>query len=281
MLPVRAVVGHLAWARDGTVWACWRVPTVSYAFLPDAAKVGWHARWEAALLSLPQSSLLLSVCRRVTGGEVAAAMADGVDLDRCPVWADEVAATEEALSEAVVWQRRHYLAVRLPEETAGARWRGTLAAAAGEVAARFGLPPSLPSRAQVEARLAQATQVAGPVAAHLRLHPVPAGELRWLYARAARRGIDDLPVEEASGGPVRWVGHGADARAASPALRPLGEATLAEGLRGRLRVETEAGVGWQRAAVCYRPAAPVGATGRGAAGGRGGGAVAGRLGGAG
>ena len=47
--PIRALVGNLLWAGDGTVWAVWRIEPVAYRYATGVDKAG-HVRGAATLL---------------------------------------------------------------------------------------------------------------------------------------------------------------------------------------------------------------------------------------
>jgi hypothetical protein len=253
-LPARALAGHLVWSRDGSAWAVWRVDAVCYPYLRAAEKLRWHAAVRAALMALPPESLLLSVCARVDPGAVVARMIDGVALDERPAWRAEAAAALEDLCEVAVYERRGYLVARLPDAGMRRVLSSALAAARSSLGQRLALPAAPLSPGEVAARRRQAELLEARLTPALRLRRVAAGEVRWLYARALRRGVadpypDDGWTAEATeateiGGDT---GHG-------PSLAALADATFYEGgarddpdrpaHRRYLRVDTEAGTGY-------------------------------------
>lgn len=249
-LPARMVAGHLIFSHTGAVWACYRVGAATYPQLSAAEKLAWRARWTAGLLSLPAASQIVSVCRRLGPKEITRALSAGLDMDGLAAWQQEVAATTAAVADSPVFERRHYLLVRLPE--AGLSGVGaSLAAARASISVRFGLPPTPPTQGEIEARIGQARQLAAPLGQHLELEEVPAGETAWLYARAPRRGAGQPLLEDG------WtdLGRTADWHLGPAGLYGLGEATFFEGgtktdpgrprHRRYLRIETEAGVAYQ------------------------------------
>ena len=78
-LAVRGVAGNLAWAADGSVWGCYRVSPFGYPHRAAANAREVHARTTAALLTLPRQSLVLSVARPISEGELAERIAAGGD----------------------------------------------------------------------------------------------------------------------------------------------------------------------------------------------------------
>jgi hypothetical protein len=253
--PARFIADNLVWTHLGTVWATWRVPPVTYPYLSDRAKLGLHARTRAALMGLRGESMLLSLCEPIQPAEVVEAMIEGVDLNRQAAWREVAAASLDALSELNLYRRVHFLAVQLPTPTTGASVRSVLGAAGGQVGSRFGLPAPPVSRREYDQRAAQAAQVGDRLRQTLQARPATSAELWWIYARAARRGIDELPLDDTWQPRVRPVETRSGQILRGPNLRALGEAVFKEGgeagdverpaHRRYLRVETEAGTGYQ------------------------------------
>ena len=95
----------------------------------------------------------------------------------------------------------------------------------------------------------------GPRAVHLPLDPVTAGEIRWLYARSMRRGLeDDPPFDDSWEPPVRTLSGG---RRSPAVLAPLTDAVVREGggpddedrphHRRYVRIDTAQGTAFQTA----------------------------------
>lgn len=263
-LPARHLDGQLIWGRDGSVWAVWEVEALCYAYAPAAERRRLHARVRAALLCLPAQSLLLGVCRPLDGAEVAERMLEGVDLGACPAWADHV---EQALHELDGWRlydRRYFVCARLDDgDGAAAGLRAVAAAARAELAAAFGLPPTPPGAGEVAARRRQAAALGEQLAGNLRVRPATVGQLCWLYARAARRGLDEPPLDDRFEPPAA----GGSGRRRRLALASLADSVvLVEGgsrddagrprrHRRYLRVDSPAGSAWQTfACIAAMPA---------------------------
>jgi hypothetical protein len=254
--PAVAVVGNLVWSRTGRVWTIWRVPTSPYRWLSDRQKHAEHSRVRALLAALPPESSILSVSARVDPGEVAEAMMAGVDLDAQPGWVDVVDAVLDGLETVELYRRRHYLCVQLPERRDGGRLRRRWRAAAGPVLSGFALSaPPIPL-AEVRAALRHADDLRSQLRT-VRLETPEPGEVGWLYARAARRGLAAEPP--LSGWPeprLRWLPrNGREPAVAAPSLAPLIESNIRNGgsagdddrpwHRRYLRVETDDGVSYQ------------------------------------
>lgn len=229
--PARAIVGHLVWSADGGVWAVWRVSPFAHAHNALADKLVVHARLRGLMLSLPPSSMLLSVTEELDPWETVAQMVEGVDLEARPRWADVCGATTDWLSTMSLRRRRYYLAVELPASERG--WRGMLRTAVGDVSGAFGMAPSPISPADHERHRRQARELEVRLGSHLALSQISSGELCWLYARSLRREIDEPPFDdhwEPPGDPT-GPGAGSSAREARPrgVLAHLTDAVIREG----------------------------------------------------
>jgi hypothetical protein len=184
VLPVTAITGNMVWAPDGSVWACFSVEPFAYPHrsVRDATDVG--ARTEAALLALPERSLILSLCRRLPAGEVTRRIAG---TDPSPGWmahATRTAATVDA------YERMWVLAARLPDQHTRRRWGDRLRAAASTAAmAGFGAPYTPPTKSKVAAAVAPAEALADQLSPYLDVTPMPPGRVRWLYEQAVTRGL--------------------------------------------------------------------------------------------
>src|SRR5919198_1026461 len=251
-LPVRAITGHLVWGRDGSVWAVYRIESFAYAHLSARDKLTLHGKLRGLLMSLPAASRLLSVCRRLDPGLVVDRMIEGVDLISNPVWTGIAEQTLELLSEVELFERRNYLAVKLPDQGVDG-WRTAFGAALTSFT--DGLLPAAPIPAgEIEQRVRQAATVEARLGS-LGFDRASAGERRWLYARALRRGVFEPYLDESWEPQVRILGEGPRASVATPSLASLGDAIVKEGgyrddpgrprHRRYLRIETPQGVAYQ------------------------------------
>jgi hypothetical protein len=241
-------VGQLIWSADGGVWAVWRVRPFPHAYTATSDKLAVHARLRGLLLGLPAESMLLSVCERLDPWDVAADMLEGIDPDAHPAWAHVCKASAEALAGRALHRRRYYLAVLLPR---GERtWRDLLGQAGHEVCATFGLAPLAVGRGELEARRRQARALEARLERHVNVERARAGEIRWLYARALRRDIDDPALDDTWEPPRRG-----DDRAGGGVLAHLTDARVKEGgygedldrprFRRYARMDTAAGTAYQ------------------------------------
>jgi hypothetical protein len=262
--PASAVIGHLVFSRTGRIWAVWRVRESPYVWLPTRRKLAEHSRIRTLLAGLPAESMILSVTARIDPGEVVEAMIDGIDLPRRPGWLDAVDATLDRIETAEMYRRRHYLCVQLPTKKGKSRWSGLWRSASSSVLSGWGLsPPPVPA-SEITAALRQAEELEAQLGA-VHLEPVTAGEIRWLYARAARRGLPNEPMRAGWTEPrLRWVPRNGQAAVTTPSLAPLLDGCYQEGgtaeddhrplHRRYLRIATDEGVSYQTfAAVADAP----------------------------
>lgn len=249
--PARAIAGNLVWSTDGGVWAVWRVEPFAHAHTAVADKLDSHRRLRGLLVALPTEAMLFSVCERIDPWDVVADMADRVDTDRHPDWARVCAATATELTDIPLHRRRHYVAAALPRAGAGGIG-DSLRNAAHEITSRFGIAPSAISAKDLDAARREARSIETAMGSHVTVDPATAGEIRWLYARALRRGVDEPAVDQSWEPPVRSTG---DGRHFGGVLAHLTDAVVTEGgssddpdrprHRRYLRVDTTAGPAYQ------------------------------------
>ena len=184
-MEVRGVAGHLAWAAEGSVWACYRVSPFGYPQRAFADARDIHARTTAALLTLPHQSLVLSVARRMSKAELANRIAAGGDRRHGHGWAGQARRVAARAAAEPVWERSWFLAIRLAHPALASRFR----AAGSEVGGGFGLSYTAPrGSALVRAQMTSAKweeQVSG----HLDVARLTGAQVAWLFEQAALRGL--------------------------------------------------------------------------------------------
>ena len=195
-LPVRGISGHLVWGSDGAVWACFEVEPFPYPHrsVRDAREV--QARTVAALLALPAQSLILSAARSLSWEELEQRIRGRGDLARAPGWAGVARRVAGRLASEPVYERSWFLALQLPETGGSRRMTDRIRAAGSEVGSVFGLPPPPPGRGRVSVAMSHAGLQADQLSQHLRIRPIDAGQVRWLYERAVLRGLFDPPLPQ-------------------------------------------------------------------------------------
>lgn len=188
-LAVRGVAGNLAWAADGSVWGCYRVSPFGYPHRAAANAREVHARTAAALLTLPRRSLVLSVARPISEGELAERVAAGGDGRWGHGWVGQARRAAARASTDPVWERCWFLAVRLPEPDGVPRLAARLRSAGSEVGGGFGITHTPPRTAVVARAETAAANWEEQVRGHLPAVPLTGSQVVWLFERAVLRGL--------------------------------------------------------------------------------------------
>jgi len=247
--PARAIVGNLVWSTDAGVWAVWRVEPFAHAHTSTSHKLAIHSRLRGLLIGLPADAMLLSICERLDAYDVVADMVEGIDICEHPAWGTVCEATATRLADMELYRRRYYVAASLGR--VGRGWRDTLLAAVNEVTDGFGLAPSPVGRNELDARRRQARAIEASLTAHVAFERSTAGEIRWLYARATRRGLNEPPFDDSWEPPRRSTTSGRN----GGVLAPLTDVVVHEGgtngdrdrprHRRYARIDTLAGASYQ------------------------------------
>ncbi|HEX8802665.1 MAG TPA: ATP-binding protein, partial [Acidimicrobiales bacterium] len=225
--PARSLVGNLIWATDGGVWGLWRVAPFAHAHISASDKLNVHGKLRGMLIGLPPESMLLSVCERLDAWDVVANMLEGVDVEQRPAWGDVCRATADHLSDTPLYRRLYYLCASLDGGSRKGAWREALRSAAEDVVSTFGLSPMSVSSNELDVRRSQARALEVRLGAHVGLTRATAGEIRWLYARALRRGLNEPVLDEGWEPPARPTSRGSGERC--NVLAPLSDAVVKEG----------------------------------------------------
>ena len=254
--PARFITENLIWSVDGGVWAMWRIDAVSYPYLSNQEKLRVYHQVRGAIMALPAEAMLLSVCRQIDPYAVVERMIAGVDIAEHPEWRTAALRTLDHLQEQEIYDRYFFVAVKLPDDGLKRQVAATGSAASAGFFSMFGMTPPPPSRKDLDRRRRQAAQIQGQLQTGMSLRPVRPAEIRWLYARAAYRGLIEPILDEEWNPETTEVGSGPDAELHGPSLVHLVDAVFQEGGdRARdeerprhpryLRIETEAGVSYQ------------------------------------
>lgn len=189
--PVVGIVGNLVWGVDGGVWACYQVDPFGYPHrsIRDANQI--HVRTVGAVLALPGRSLILSTVDGLSPGEVESRIASAAP--EIPGWLGSARRSGTQAADDRMFERRWFLAFTLPSGNGSSGLVDRLRTAAAHVGTGFGLSPAPPSAHRVAAATDTAALIAGQVGQQLRIKPLSANQVRWLYQRAVLRGIHTLP----------------------------------------------------------------------------------------
>ena len=201
-----AMTHNLRVTSTGAVWAEWLLSGQPYGLRSEKDKLTVRALHQALIRSLPGESLLLGVCSGTDPAAVVSNMLAGVDEAEFPAWAAECEATMSSLERIGLGQRIFYLAVPLTPASASDRIGGPLRSSVDRVKTRLGLPPQLPSPAQIHRWLAQAERVASSIPSPFAPEPATPAQMVWLHQHMMRRGLwldADLPARTARPSPVK------------------------------------------------------------------------------
>ena len=209
-IPARCAVGNLVWTHSGAVWAIWRVQPVPYKYLSHAGKLAFHENVRQAILALPVEATILSVCPPLNRVEAAMSILKGAEHRES--WQAEAQEAVETLEGWDPFERWFYVAGRLGSHEG---WWGEIREQSSSVLRR-------PFTRPTERDMRRQFQAASKVETDLRrcltvLRPGP-NEVRWLYARALRRGLRDLDPPEVARREIQ-----------APGFEAIGEVQTIEG----------------------------------------------------
>ena len=188
-LPMTRLSGNLMWTRDGTVWATWKITPQRYGLRPLKDKQDTAALHRALLRSLGGEALLLGLAVSEEPAAVVERQIKGINLEQCPRWQAEAAATLDVLDEMQLGDRAHWLAVPLK-----GTWRDAPRAGFEEFRQSFGLPPVPPSASEVERLRTAARRVGELIPPAFKARPAHPAEQVWIFAHAQCRGMmEELP----------------------------------------------------------------------------------------
>lgn len=187
--PALAMANNLMWTRSGTVWAMWRINGLPYGFRPNSEKQKARSLHTGLIRGLPGESLWLGVCAGLNPAVVVERMLDGVDLDKCPDWVAECAATLETLDEIGPGQRLYVLAVPLADTSKWQTSRASMRAAITDLRDQLALPRLAISDTELAERGAQAAKLEKLLPGKFAAEPMTPAQMVWLHLHAAQRGL--------------------------------------------------------------------------------------------
>ena len=225
---IRHLTGNLLWSTTGTVWAVWRVTPIGSRYASDLERHDVLRRVTSLVRSLSGTARLYSLCARVEASEVAARIAQGVDLDANPGTLESARAAENLLADREMHRRTIWLA--LPLQAPGrpaqfAQARESMWSMFGEQA---GLAPAPVPVADVQLYRGLARQAESGFGGGLQLRPARPAEIVWLHQHAVHRGMTE-PLLTAAENSERHGGRIVGAQLRSPGYASLGQVRLLEG----------------------------------------------------
>ncbi|MGH3446519.1 MAG: ATP-binding protein [Nocardioidaceae bacterium] len=241
--PARALAGHLMWTRSGTVIATWRLRGIEYGFRPDKDKIVARQLHQGLFRALPGESALYGVRAGIDPAAVVSRMLADLDLDACPAWVDECAATLDTLDELPLGERQYWLSVPLRSRNLAAMARQVGQSALIWVHDALALPRSGVSEDDLATYAERARQIEMLIPAPFQPKPATPAQHVWLSVHGQRRGLftdPDLPTESEAA-----VGEAVTAGCAAP------EPVVDEGGRSDV-VGAQSSSWWQRAGARAR-----------------------------
>ncbi|MEV4130267.1 ATP-binding protein [Nocardia sp. NPDC049707] len=187
--PTAAIRGNLQFTHTGLVTATYFINPLGYGLRKASDKHDVKMAHHALINSLPAGSLLLGIQARLNTIDVLTKMVEGVDLDECEDYADEVVASYERV-RAIAPQTRIYL-LTIPVGTANSgisslsrMWRGSTTT----------IDATAISRADLDAYDDKANEILSRIGGDFDPMPVPAALFQWLWEHYLSRGAAGDPV---------------------------------------------------------------------------------------
>jgi hypothetical protein len=192
--PTAAIRGNLQFTHTGLVTATYFVKPLGYGLRNASDKFTVKMAHHALITNLPNGSLLLGIQARLDTAEVLRKMVQGVSLDECVDYADEVIASFERIEAIGPRTRVYLLSIPVGSSNAGisglARmWRATNAADVAGFA-----------RADLDKYDQEANSILSRIGGDFDPVPVPAQLFQWLWEHYLTRGAPfDPPAPTEAG----------------------------------------------------------------------------------
>lgn len=198
-IPAAAFAGNLTWTRSGVIWATWRLQGLPHGLGTDEMGSLVLSQHQALFQSLRGEALLLGFCAATDPVDVVDKMLAGVDAYDAPAWMEECALTMDSLQELALGERVYWLSIPLASGNWRARSRATMRAGFNQFREQLALPRTAPTKSEVAAAMAAATQLANRIPTGFQARPATVAEQIWIALRSQHRGltIDGTPDEVA------------------------------------------------------------------------------------
>ncbi|WP_040789418.1 ATP-binding protein [Nocardia paucivorans] len=187
--PTAAIRGHLQFTHSGLVTATYFINPLGYGLRKASDKFDVKLAHHSLINNLPNGSLLLGIQARQNTIDVLSKMVEGVDLDECEDYADEVVASFERI-RAIAPHTRLFL-LSFPVGTANPgisalsrMWRGSTPA----------IDAAALSRAELDKYEDEANEILSRIGDDFDPTPVPAALFQWLWEHYLARGAVNDPV---------------------------------------------------------------------------------------
>ncbi|MCC3326394.1 ATP-binding protein [Nocardia abscessus] len=187
--PTAAIRGNLQFTHSGLVTATYFINPLGYGLRKASDKHDVKLAHHALITNLPNGSLLLGIQAQLNTLDVLTKMVEGVDLDDCEDYADEVVASYERV-RAIMPQTRIFL-LSIPVGASNSSisslsrvWRGSTAT----------IDATAISRAELDQYDEKANEILSRVGSDFDPVPVPAALFQWLWEHYLSRGAASDPV---------------------------------------------------------------------------------------
>ncbi|WP_331723083.1 ATP-binding protein [Nocardia sp. NBC_00511] len=191
--PTVAIRGNLQFTQSGLVTATYFMSPLGYGLRSASDKFDVKQAHHALVNNLPNGSLMLGIQARLNTVDVLSKMVEGVDLDECEGYADEVVASYERIRAIVPQTRIFLLSIPVgstsPGMTALTRlWHG----GGGDATAI--------SRGDLDECEEKANEILSRIGGDFDPVPVPAALFQWLWEHYLSRGAAGDPVAPTQAG---------------------------------------------------------------------------------
>ncbi|WP_327113547.1 ATP-binding protein [Nocardia sp. NBC_01730] len=187
--PTAAIRGNLQFTHSGLVTATYFINPLGYGLRKASDKHDVKIAHHALITNLPNGSLLLGIQARLNTIDVLTKMVEGVDLDECEDYADEVVASYERVRAIAPQTRIYLLSIPVGAANSGVSalsriWRGSTTT----------IDATAVSRAELDAYDEEANTILSRIGADFDPVPVPAALFQWLWEHYLSRGAVGEPV---------------------------------------------------------------------------------------
>lgn len=187
--PIQHLHSNLLWTRQGTVWGMWRLHPVSYGFGNPEEKERVLLAHQHLYQSLRGEALLMGFCADLDPAAVVERMLEGLDLNTCQTYLEEIELTLTELEEMPVGERAMWLALPLRNSTGTDRMKTRLASVDAVLREHLALPTRYPSVEEICSWQQAADAVEENIPAAFAPRPATAAETAWIVAHCHARGL--------------------------------------------------------------------------------------------
>lgn len=187
--PTAAIRGNLQFTHTGLVTATYFINPLGYGLRKASDKIDVKQAHHALINNLPNGSLLLGIQARQNTLDVLSKMVEGVDLDDCEDYANEVVASYERVRMIEPQTRLFLVTVPVGAANSGVSalsrmWRGSTTT----------IDATMLSRGELMQYEEEANEVLSRIGDDFDPVPVPAAFFQWLWEHYLSRGAVGDPV---------------------------------------------------------------------------------------